>query len=63
MHLLMRESELMEQLIQASEPQVNAPLLLDHALRAPRGPLIAVDPIIGRGLVQHDVFQNLALRG
>jgi len=60
--LMIGESEWVEPLVQTSDPQANAPLLVDYAIRGPHNPLVAVDPIIGWGLVQPMNFSILTLR-
>ncbi len=60
MRPLVREPELMKQLIEPTESQVNPPLLLDQCLGEPGRPLISSQPIIRWRLVQHNKFQHLA---
>lgn len=59
MHPLMRQAELMEQLVQTPEAQVNPPLLLDQGLRPPGRPLVTVQAIVSWRLVQQNVLQHL----
>ncbi len=53
----------MEKLVNAPNPQVNPPLLLNQALRPLACPLVTVHSVIGGGLVQQDVVQDLAPLG
>ena len=61
MGTLVREAKLVEKLVNAPNPQVDPPLLLNQALCPLACPLVTVQAIIGRCLVQQDVVQDLAL--
>ncbi len=63
MRALVREAELVEKLLHAPDPQLDAPLLPDQALCQRACPLVAVQPIVGGRLVQEDVMQDLAPLG
>ena len=63
MRALVREAELVEKLVNAPDPQMNPPLLLDQALRPLACPLVTVHSVIGGGLVKKDVMQDLAPLG
>ena len=60
MGTLVREAELVEKLVNAPKPQVEVPFLLDQALCPLAGPLVTVQALVGRKLVQQDVMQDLA---
>ena len=63
MGALVREAELVEKLVNAPKPQVDVPFLPDQALCPPACPLVTVQAIVGRRLVQEDVVQGLAPPG